>query len=802
MFQLSFLLTVSVIIFLYNFFPIPTTVLNVQNSPPTKIGRIPINITALYPSRYQKTVLIVIDALRWDFVSAQLMPLTTKLASDHGCINKVSVESPTVTLPRIKALTTGDVPQYIDMVRNLASSEILKDSWLHSAKGKGLRMVFYGDDNWLKLFPGFFHNYEGTNSFFVWDFEQVDENVTRNVNIQLIHQNWDIMILHYLGLDHIGHVLGPFSDRVPPKLQEMDEVIHRIFNKLENSLILVTGDHGMRDSGGHGGTTEPETLVPFITLGHHCREFANFKQTDIPANLAVLLGLAIPSTSIGKLHSGFLNLSPPEYLYALRYNIEILLRKTNGTSREFVEATKYHQQYLANGQLNLEEVIMKLYEECSDQISARLYEDSSGQNLWSLFIPILLMFSLLVTLIELIFVDQNNYEIFLYYLVIMVQFWSHNPLVLGILLVLLILLSIVKIRRIFKFSLTFNGTEIDLYLILIVVLHPLTFISTSFIEEEHYFWIFTSVTLLMVLVFRQIRKQKEFLNMFIVLFLLRFVMDLNSTEENSVQSTDNWANILNNPDNWWWRQGFFAFSLTLLLITLVWERSNNYRVHFLQLVVIVLIFSLKSVQYHSVFLGRVTSALIILQQFIFPKECSFKHTWIFLCALLMKPHNIILLPLGIYMAKLLSQQMNSEHRLANYLLANCFYFLQGHRNSLASIDISVGYVGLNTYKPLVVVTQVLIHTYAFPVLFHLTFLEKELNPKRSRAFWNAMLTLRSSVILSTSIAIVLFKHHLFIWSVFAPKLFIESVHVGVLCIEVSSWYFYDSIKMHQLITKK
>lgn len=40
------------------------------------------------------------------------------------------------------------------------------------------------------------------------------------------------MILHYLGLDHIGHVTGPFSSLIKPKLTEMDNIIARIYSKI------------------------------------------------------------------------------------------------------------------------------------------------------------------------------------------------------------------------------------------------------------------------------------------------------------------------------------------------------------------------------------------------------------------------------------------------------------------------------------------------------------------------------------------------------------------------------------------
>lgn len=41
------------------------------------------------------------------------------------------------------------------------------------------------------------------------------------------------MALHYLGLDHIGHVHGPFSPLVKTKLKEMDDIIAKIYQKIQ-----------------------------------------------------------------------------------------------------------------------------------------------------------------------------------------------------------------------------------------------------------------------------------------------------------------------------------------------------------------------------------------------------------------------------------------------------------------------------------------------------------------------------------------------------------------------------------------
>ena len=65
--------------------------------------------------------------------------------------------------------------------------------------------MFYGDDTWLKMLDEkMFVRSEGTNSLFVWDTVEVDNNVTRHLDKELDSlDEWDVLILHYLGLDHI-----------------------------------------------------------------------------------------------------------------------------------------------------------------------------------------------------------------------------------------------------------------------------------------------------------------------------------------------------------------------------------------------------------------------------------------------------------------------------------------------------------------------------------------------------------------------------------------------------------------------
>ena len=76
-------------------------------------------------------------------------------------------------MPRVKALTTGSVPSFLDLILNFAESDptsslAAQDTWLAQIKAKGGELVVYGDDTWLKLFPNdFFTRSDGTSSFFV-----------------------------------------------------------------------------------------------------------------------------------------------------------------------------------------------------------------------------------------------------------------------------------------------------------------------------------------------------------------------------------------------------------------------------------------------------------------------------------------------------------------------------------------------------------------------------------------------------------------------------------------------------------
>ena len=101
---------------------------------------------------------------------------------------------------RIKALTTGRISSYADVVRNFASQQLQGDSIVEQWKlnnrsldwlllrlthcsfscfsslrvSSRRRMVFYGDETWVRLFPSSFLRQDPTTSFFVTDYTEVE----------------------------------------------------------------------------------------------------------------------------------------------------------------------------------------------------------------------------------------------------------------------------------------------------------------------------------------------------------------------------------------------------------------------------------------------------------------------------------------------------------------------------------------------------------------------------------------------------------------------------------------------------
>uniref|UniRef100_A0A8C5TXC7 GPI ethanolamine phosphate transferase 3, catalytic subunit n=1 Tax=Malurus cyaneus samueli TaxID=2593467 RepID=A0A8C5TXC7_9PASS len=274
------------------------------------------------PQRFSKAVLIIIDALHFEFARfdpAKVSPLPYEnklgvlyqLATSqprHARLYRFRADPPTATMQRIKGLTTGSLPTFIDVGSNFASYAIQEDNLLAQLVQNGRRVVFMGDDTWEGLFPKKFFRSYFFPSFNVKDLHTVDDGILQHLYPTVDSGEWDVLIAHFLGVDHCGHKHGPDHPEMAKKLTQMNEMLRSLVDHLGNdTLLLVAGDHGMTETGDHGGDSEKEvnaalfvySRTPLFGSGPP-EEPETIPQVNLVPTVALLLGVPIPYSNIGE----------------------------------------------------------------------------------------------------------------------------------------------------------------------------------------------------------------------------------------------------------------------------------------------------------------------------------------------------------------------------------------------------------------------------------------------------------------------------------------------------------------------
>ncbi|KIO22559.1 hypothetical protein M407DRAFT_79125 [Tulasnella calospora MUT 4182] len=306
------------------------------------------------PPTHSKAILLIIDSLRFDFIAPTsfhhpdehhhgILTLPAELTAqnpDRSFIFNAHSDPPTATLQRIKGITTGSLPTFVEMGSNFGASEINEDSLIHQLTAAGKRVAFMGDETWTGIYPSSFHpNMTWPyDSFNVEDLHSVDEGVIRHLFPLVRDGGWDFAIGHFLGVDHVGHRVGPSGGAMRTKLKQMDSVLRRLTEEIDDdTLLIVLGDHGMDLKGDHGGDGIFETSsamwiysksIPLATLPRPqdalpiLDSSANdpdaersdvawktfpgatspsraIQQIDIVPTISLLLGLPIPFNNLG-----------------------------------------------------------------------------------------------------------------------------------------------------------------------------------------------------------------------------------------------------------------------------------------------------------------------------------------------------------------------------------------------------------------------------------------------------------------------------------------------------------------------
>ncbi|KYN39828.1 GPI ethanolamine phosphate transferase 2 [Trachymyrmex septentrionalis] len=769
----------------------------------------------LYKPLIKRLIFMVIDGLRWDFIAGPIgkiaMPLTSDiLTNDHGCLIQAKLQAPTVTMPRIKAMMTGTVPNFVDVILNFGSKPLHKDNLLSQAKAHGYKLIFYGDETWLSLFPNIFDRHDGTTSFFVTDFTEVINVLYKVVTCCLIHNK---IILWRL----------TNGDGKP-------------------TLFVVCGDHGIKDSGGHGGSTPEETTVPIITVGGticvyedtELRIPIEVQQLDIAVTLSAALGLPIPSTSLGSIFLDYIyNLQDDKRLFLLNYN----LRQLFDHFQKFTNETEYiYQKYLNITDLHLDwlnsnETQRDRYDIENIALSYHAILDAMKEELVTSHL-VIYDFSLIVVvlfvMLQMVFIafyvettvwTTRKYTVFFFlvgfslclglYLYTFGNITSLCPSIKALLFLLIIGVSYIN----YNLNLNYKRNvtlEISIYRVLeiITMMHIISFCGSSYIEEEHQTWYFFWSTLIAYFAYKYFTKLFELMHyrnnivgsieyyvehcvMLLLLFWGHiFLRKLNSTG-------NKWAHL---PDiAQWLKEDDSKINMTLLLLTafalLIWiaykfeEEEYKQQSLFQNIAITVCIYLrhmsngavVKIPLYSSsgIYEVQIFWVIIVISLINYGYRVirKIKHDtynfmgimvffiinmWVRISAMLHQPYNVILLPMQIIVSSIINTVLKENDSLdhgvfLHYWLGNVFYFYQGNSNSLGSVNIAAGYVGLQSYMPFITAVYLIINTYSAPVLaYFLLIYHWEMIPQS-------------------------LLNHLFVLSVYLPKLLYEVTYTMTMC---------------------
>ena len=602
-----------------------------------------------------KFIFVLLDGLRSDF--------DLELRMSHTVYN-TTAHSPTVTLPRLKALLLGNIPSFIESWQYSPNNQHISN-WLseYLTNKKGL---FFGDSTWSQLIPiSKWSVYEPVTSFHATDTTQCDLNVTSNVQ-KYLNTDYDVMVLHYLGLDHIGHSLhGPQSPLFLPKLREYSAIIHQIYNTMsDNDVMVVLGDHGMTNSGEHGGSSLNETSTKSIFISKslpHVIPTKSYYQIDMVPLFAYLT-----SGFIGTMNKG----TPPMDLINKEHQntVKLALNNTKAT-----ESNVYNLELLRNGL-----VFMIL-------------------GLFPSFVELVLDGSVIT-------MDNNK-----------VKFVSDYP------------------SHTFPF-------------ILYALVYTGTLWSSSLIEEEHILHYFALMTITITFIVirlsavssNTLRISNLFSNPNIgIPIVLRIIQNIN-------QTGDKWSHQ--------WDYGTYMehhMVLTTILasaLVLLKYKKWGLIVVFLKLTNILDLGSTAEMALLCLSLIKCDLGLVVL---------IFTHT-----------RNI---PILVILMFLLPRMPNNKYSpLIYYILHKYVYFVIGNSNKLSTIDISSAFIGLED-----------MHFILSPIYTFLTVYGPSLYVMIEGMNRNGVQVSKYTQLMSCysffgiTFVSLFMRDHLFIWSVFTPRLVYE-----------------------------
>lgn len=365
---------------------------------------------------YKKLIFVLLDGMRIDgavrtsksgFYFNKLSNLYT--AKGYRALSFCS--NPTLTSIRIKSMVHGTPSCFLEGLSAFSHIQAKTPNFFDSIRDKSV--LFFGDETWTDLFglKGMTYNAYGK----VFPMEKEIEYMhafAKAVNTA------DVLIGHFSALDSYGHVLTIDHHKIEYILGLFNGLIKDVYDSMgEDTLFVVTSDHGVTDSGDHGGSSikERSSFVYFIdkrsggetmSVTHHDKAFDWIKgldgfdvvnQEDIFPTICALMGFAIPFNSFGKLISALVN---DPYVYAA-YSFQ-KMKKLGIHTRKLETEIKKLVSGASSGKRHF---LRRFYSTLDRVLTEKMHEEFCGINKSLVYTSIALTFLSCILLLSAVDAD-------------------------------------------------------------------------------------------------------------------------------------------------------------------------------------------------------------------------------------------------------------------------------------------------------------------------------------------------------------------------------------------------------------
>lgn len=108
-------------------------------------------------------------------------------------------------------------------------------------------------------------------------------------------------------------------------------------------------------------------------------------------------------------------------------------------------------------------------------------------------------------------------------------------------------------------------------------------------------------------------------------------------------------------------------------------------------------------------------------------------------------------------------------------------FLQGNSNSFVTIDVSTGFVGFNDYLPMIHDLFIYFSIYLLPIVYQFHLSMKTLEKLQRHVLLTNLICV---------LCLLIHRNHLFLWTIFAPRLFYQFAQTSSFIIVFTLTTFY------------